>query len=322
MAEKTALNKEPTTKPAPKQDAKLPETTKRGSWKYRGKWVNKEGFLVDNYGQVLPDQKQAFVPAKSNPFVTAPTTPTTPDGKKRLTGQEIISKRDEAIARELGRQIPDYLRQTAEFDPRTFQQEYEPQYEQGMQRAYDTIYNEFNRRNEEVFAKQNQDLQQSLVERGLDPNSPAYQALTKQLAQQQSDARQAAQSQAWQAAQGYQQQGYQQAVGTAMLPGQIMEPSLALYGAQYKQRGAEELQRQQAEYARQLQELEGQQRLQQIRAGRGGGGGGMGPFDQYMAQQIMQGYAPQGPSVSAGNAAAQGFATGIGAGMTNYLTRG
>lgn len=320
-----ALAKDPTGKPPAKKptaNKNLPSQTSHGSWKYQGKWVNEQGYLVDNYGKQRPGQTKPFVPANKNPFGKPAEEDKKPEKKKPPTAQQKIEKADLSMGVTMGKEMQDYLKQMGQFDPRTFQQQYEPQFEQGMQRAYDTIYNEFNRRNEEEFARQNEQLQLSLAERGLDPNSPAYQGMTKQLAQQQNDARQAAQSQAWQAAQGYQQQGFQQATGTALLPGQVMEPMTNLYGMQYQGRLSQQQLQQKYEYDRKLQQLIGQQRQQEIAAqkkggGGGGGGGGMDPFQRYMAEQIMAGYGPQQQQPNPWNTAAAGFAQGVGAGITN-----
>lgn len=214
------------TRGAMGKDPSLPETSKRGNWKYNGQWVNPQGFKVDNYGKVLPGQKSAFVPTNANPF--APKTAALPAEKKAgppppPTAQDKINSGMESL-------VQQGLNSAQNFNPNTFQQNYQPQFQQGMQRAYDTIYNQFERKNQDIFARQNEQLQQSLVERGLDPNSPAYAALTKQLSEQQAGARQDAQDAAWQAAQGYQQQGFTQATGTALLPSQMAAPYMDLYG--------------------------------------------------------------------------------------------
>lgn len=240
--------------------------------------------------------------------------PAKPPTKKKPTSAQKIKTGDVRIGTRLAQEIPEFLQQIGQFDPRTFQQQYEPQFEQGMQRAYDTIYNEFNRRNEQEFAKQNEQLQLSLAERGLDPNSPAYQALTKQLAQQQNDARQNAQSQAWQAAQGYQQQGYQQATGTALLPGQVMQPMQQLYEQQYGGRLTGQQLAQKYQYDRKLQELIGKQQMAQV-------GAQTAVERDRIAAQIMGGYGNQQPQPNPWNTAIAGAATGLGAGTSNALLR-
>ena len=296
------------------KDPKTPPTSKRGNWKFNGVWVNKDGFKVDNYGKVLPGQTKPYVPANKNPFAPKASTPTT-QGPAAPTAQEDIESGMQGLVQE----GIDYAQG---FDPNTFQQQYEPQFEQGMQRAYDTIYNQFERKNQEQFARQNEQLQQSLVERGLDPNSPAYAALTKQLAEQQASARQDAQSEAWQAAQGYQQQGFTQATGSALLPSQIASPYLELYGqGQQLQFTGSEAEKQRQWQARQNQ-LEMQNRLK-ISQKQGGGGGGGNSAEAALAAYTMGQYGNQGQNSgqSNTNAAIGGAAQAFGAGITGRLNR-
>jgi hypothetical protein len=294
------------------KDPKTPSTSKRGNWQFNGQWVDKEGYKVDGYGKRLGNQTKPFVPANKNPFAPKPSTPTT-QGPAAPTAQQNIQTGMQGLVQE----GIDYAQG---FDPNTFQQQYEPQFEQGMQRAYDTIYNQFERKNQEQFARQNEQLQQSLVERGLDPNSPAYAALTKQLAEQQGSARQDAQNAAWQAAQGYQQQGFTQATGSALLPSQIASPYLELYGqGQQLQFTGSEADKQREWQARQNQ-LEMQNRLQIAK--RQGGGGGNSAEAAYAAYTMGQyGNQRQNNGQSTGNAAVTGVTQGVSQGIVGRLNR-
>lgn len=295
------------------KDPKTPKTSKRGNWQFNGQWVDKEGYKVDGYGKRFGNQAKPYVPANKNPFAPKASTPTT-QGPAAPTAQQNIESGMQGLVQE----GIDYAQG---FDPNTFQQQYEPQYEQGMQRAYDTIYNQFERKNQEQFARQNEQLQQSLVERGLDPNSPAYAALTKQLAEQQASARQDAQSEAWKAATGYQQQGFTQATSSALLPGQIASPYLELYGqGQQLQFTGSEADKQRQWQARQNQ-LEMQNRLA-VAKRQGGGGGGYSADEAALAGRIMGGYGPQqSGGQSTGNAIATGVAQGTTQGIVGRLNR-
>ena len=304
-------------KTAMAKDPKTPSTSKRGNWQFNGQWVDKEGYKVDGYGKRLANQAKPFVPAKQNPFAPKASTPTTqgPAAPAAPTPQQQIQGGLEGLVQE-------GIGDVRNFDPNTFQQEYQPQFEQGMQQAYDTIYNQFERKNQEQFARQNEQLQQSLVERGLDPNSPAYQALTKQLAEQQGSARQDAQNAAWQAAQGYQQQGFTQATGSALLPGQVASPYLELYGQQQGfQFTAAEAQRQRDfEEAIRRGDRASAERIAKM--SRGGGGGGVNADEAALAARIMGGYGPQqGGGQSNTNAAIAGGANALGAGIIGRLNR-
>jgi hypothetical protein len=300
------------------KDPKTPATSKRGNWKHKGQWVDKEGYRVDNYGKRLANQAKPFVAAKDNPFAPKTSTPTTqgPAASPTPTPQENIQSGMQGLVQE----GIDYSK---DFDPNTYQQKYEPQFEQGMQRAYDTIYNQFERKNQEQFARQNEQLQQSLVERGLDPNSPAYQALTRQLAEQQTSARQDAQNAAWQQAQGYQQQGYTQATGSALLPAQIASPYLELYGqGQQLQFTGSQADKQRQFEARQA-ELNRQNQLA-ISKRQGGGGQDPNAAANALAAYQMSLYGNQGQNrgQSTANAAVTGAAQAFGAGITGRLTGG
>lgn len=296
-------------KTAMAKDPKTPATSKRGNWKHNGVWVDKEGYKVDNYGKRLDGQKQPFVAANKNPF--APKTPAAPTAPAAPTTQQQIQTGMEGL-------VNQGVQDANQFNPDTFQQEYEPQFEQGMQRAYDNIYQQFERRNQERFGREQEQLQQSLVERGLDPNSPAYAAMTRQLGEQQNAARQEAQSAAWQAAQGYQQQGFNQATGTALLPGQVASPYLSIYGQQQSQQFTAD----EAEKQRRFQAEEAKKAFQRQRSlPRGSGGGGSSAAEQALANMIMGGYGPSGQSSSALNAGVTGAAAGIGNALTAGLLR-
>lgn len=305
-------------KTAMAKDPKTPPLSRRGNWKFNGQWVDKEGYKVDNYGKRLANQAKPFVPAKQNPFAPKASTPTTqgPAAPAAPTPQQQIQGGLEGLVQE-------GIGDVRNFDPNTFQQQYQPQFEQGMQRAYDTIYGQFERKNQEQFARQNEQLQQSLVERGLDPNSPAYQALTRQLADQQNTARQDAQNAAWQAAQGYQQQGYQQATGTALLPSQMASPYLDLYGQQQGISAQQQEAQRQRDFEEALRRGDRASAERIAKMSRGGGGGGSNADEAALAARIMAGYGPQqGGSQSTLNAGIAGAAQGVGAGITRGLMGG
>lgn len=318
--------KKPETKPAPKSSGKgamakepsTPATSKRGNWQFNGQWVDKEGYKVDGYGKRLGGQSKPFVPAKQNPFAPKASTPTTqgPPAPAAPTPQEQIQGGMEGLVRE----GIDYAR---DFNPTTFQGKYEPGFQEGMQREYDRVYSQFERKNQDLFAQQNQQLQQSLVERGLDPNSPAYQALTKQLAEQQTSARQDAQNAAWQQALGAQQQFFNQATGTALLPSQIASPYLELYGQQQgltAQQQEAQRQRDFDEAMRRGDRASAERIAQMSRGGGGGGNAAQNAYAQYVMNQYQQPQQGQGQSTL--NAGVAGAAQGIGAGITRGLVGG
>lgn len=317
--------KKPETKPAPKSSGKgamakepsTPATSKRGNWQFNGQWVDKEGYKVDGYGKRLGGQTKPFVPAKQNPFAPKASTPTTqgPAAPAAPTPQEQIQGGMEGLVRE----GIDYAR---DFDPTTFQGKYEPGFQEGMQREYDRVYSQFERKNQDLFAQQNQQLQQSLVERGLDPNSPAYQALTKQLAEQQTSARQDAQNAAWQQALGAQQQFFNQATGTALLPNQIASPYLELYGQQQGLTAQQQEAQRQRDFDEAMRRGDRASAERIAKMSRGGGGGGNASQNAYANYVMSQYQQPQqGQGQSTGNAVVSGIAQGTSAAFINNLMK-
>lgn len=221
-----------------------------------------------------------------------------------------------------GEAYQDITQQFRDFDPMQMQQQYEQVYSQEMDRARQNVMGQFERRNAEEFARQQEDVQRQIVERGLDPNSPAAQGLYKQLNVRQDLARQEALSAAEQAAQGIQQQMFGQAGQIAMMPYEqwqaIQQPYIAGIGAQYSQQQLTQQQQFEAQQAR----LNRQAQERIARMSRGGGGGGQaGPslYERMEAQALAQGYG-QGqqqinPWATAAQGAAQGFGMALGAGL-------
>lgn len=207
--------------------------------------------------------------------------------------------------------------QAQQFDPRTFQQQYEGQFGSEMDRYRQNIMGQFERRNAEEFARQTQELEQSLAERGLDPSSPAAQSLREQLTKRQDLARQEALSAAEQGAYGVQQQAFGQAQATAMMPGQIWGQFADPYMAQ-----------QRFGFETELQKMQNRQRRWEIKnqprggGGGGGGGGGMDPWQMYWASQLNQNFQPQQPQPDPIAQGAQGLLQGIGLGVGQMMGKG
>jgi hypothetical protein len=208
-------------------------------------------------------------------------------------------------------QMSGYAKQ---FDPRTFQSQYEPVYSQEMERARQNVLGQFERRNVEEFGRQTQELERSIAERGLDPAGEAARALRKQVTERQDLARQEALSAAENAAQGVQQQMYGQATGTALLPQQIASGFLDPYMQSQQQQFAGQQGDLAFEREKQLAAQRQKYNLQTIaKTPRGGGGGGQQPdyYGQYLLGTLGQGY-NQTPQINPYAAAAQGIAGGFG----------
>jgi hypothetical protein len=212
-----------------------------------------------------------------------------------------------------------------QFDPRTFQQEYETGFNQEMDRYRQNVMSQFERRNQRQFEQQRLATQQQIAERGLDPASPAAQELMRQQNEREDLARQEAMSSAEQGAYGIQQQAFGQARETALMPGQIAGQFIDPAMLGYQQAGAMNLAQQQTQAAMEQQRLQGRQRLQEIRAtprgGGGGGGGGMDPFQQYMLQQTMSRYDQGTPQPNLGAQIVGGAVQGATGQITGNLNR-
>jgi hypothetical protein len=241
--------------------------------------------------------------------------PAAPTGPAQPTLEEL----GEQPLRQGGEAYSDIVGRFKEFDPYQMQQKYEMGFTQEMDKARQNVLSQFERRNAEQFARERQATEQSIVERGLDPNSPAAQGLMRDLNDRQDRARQEAQSAAEQAAYGVQQQAFGQAGTLANMPYEqlqaILPPYLAGLANQYTGQAAQ--QQQQFD----LEKLREAARLQKA-AGRGGGGGGYdsSAAERQFAQYIMNQYGQQqGGQVqpSTGQSAAQGLAQGVVLGVAN-----
>jgi len=233
-----------------------------------------------------------------------------PTGPQQPTLEEL----SEQPIREGAGAYTDIVGQFKEFDPYQMQQKYEPGFTQEMDRARQNVLSQFERRNAEQFGRERQSTQQAIVERGLDPNSPAAQAMMRDLNDREDRARQEAANAAEQAAYSVQQQAFGQAGQLANMPFEqfqaIQGPYMAGLASQYTGQAA--TQQQQFD----LEKLREAARLQKA-AGRGGGGGGYDSsaaerqFAQYMMNQYgAQQGGQQQPSTG------QSIATGIAQGGT------
>jgi hypothetical protein len=288
-AKVTAMGKDP-SKEATK-DTGASKWTRIGAGQYK-----------DQYGNVLKGQKTRPTVNKGKPAPKAAETGTT-----QPTGPS-----PEQMGEDLYKQYADYARS---FNPQTFQQQYEPQFNEQMNKAYEATMNQFNLRNERAFAQQKEALDQEAANKGWSPSGELYQRRFREMQDAQNQARQEAQNQAWQQAQGVQQQGFQQATGTALLPAQIMEPAMFPYQAGMAQQYNMQTlgQQQQFEARQNALNRAAQERVARMSRGGGGGDNSMNAFDQYMMEQTAGRYAPQGPQVNP-------VATGLQSGAQSFAT--
>lgn len=327
MARKGALAKEPTKRVTQKNTNAT--TAKQGSsaaGQGASKWTRTgAGTYKDQYGNVLRGQRKA--PTRDMSQRNRPAAPTGPANEpppnvpfEQLDpGQQMSEMAD--VGGDLYSKMADYTRQ---FNPQTFQQQYEPQFQQAMDRARQGVMSQFEQRNAQAFQRERQDFETSMANKGIAPGGPQYNRELQALTDRQDRARQEAMNAAEQAAQGIQAQGYQQATGVAMLPGELQRQYQDPVMAQYGQYGNMTIAQFQAEQERQRQAEQFKQRRWEIkntpRSG-GGGGGGMDPLQQYQLAQLMGQYEQQGPKPNPIANAVSGIAQGASSAITQNLLR-
>lgn len=265
-----------------------------------------------------PQIKQLQGGIKKAGGVQAPA-PTGPTSFADMTREQQVEQGFEAGGQAYG----DIVNRFRNFDPYQMQSQYQPGFQSEMDKVRQNVMGTFERRNQEEFQRQQEDVQRQIAERGLDPASPAAQALYKQTNVRQDLARQEAMSAAETASYGIQDQVFGQAYKTAMAPYEqyqaIQAPYVAGVGAQYQ---GEQLTQQQ-QFAKELAALENKYKLQQIRAMPRGGGGGAQPgptlYERMQAETLGQGYGQQQPNPWAN--VAQGVATGATGAITNWALK-
>ena len=207
------------------------------------------------------------------------------------------------------------------FDPYQMQQQYEPGFQQEMERARQNVLGQFERRNQRQFEQQRTSLQQQIAERGLDPASPAAKELMRQQNEREDMAAQEAMTAAEQAAYGVQEQAFKQSGQLAMMPYEqwqaIQQPYIAGIGQQYNMQQLQA--QQQFEREQQRRQMASAERIARMSRG---GGGQAGPtlYDRMEAEGLSTGY-PQGQQMNPWAVGAQGFAQGVGAGITNWALK-
>ena len=124
-----------------------------------------------------------------------------------------------------------------QFDPNKPFAGYEMGFGEARDKAYGDVMSQFNRSMEPEFQRQNAEFQQRMADQGLDPNSGAYQAQYKALADAQNNARLNAQSQASQQAYQVQQQAFGQGQVATMMPFEQWQASKEPFILPYQQAG-------------------------------------------------------------------------------------
>jgi hypothetical protein len=273
-----------------------------------GVYRDTKGKLVTSGGKPLPgrgrreDEKKPK--PKPTPTQTAPTTPAPP------TPEELA----EQSLRQGAGAYTNITNRFEEFDPYKMEQEYEMGFTQEMDRARQSVLSQFERRNAEQFGRERQSTQQAIAERGLDPNSPAAQAMVRDLNDREDRARQEAANAAEQAAYGVNAQAFGQAYKTALSPAEYFQAIQSPYVAGLQGQFASEQEKQRFEYEKQLNEQKFKQAQKLQKSGGGGQSQDGNAYANYVASMYGQ---PQQPQQSTGQAVATGITQGTTLGIVN-----
>jgi hypothetical protein len=201
-------------------------------------------------------------------------------------------------------------------------EQYQPQFEQEMERARQNVMGQFERRNNQAFAQQRQDFETTMANKGIAPGSQQYQLELKSLNDRQDMARQEAMGAAEQAAYGVQQQQFGQAGDLAMRPyeqwGVLQQPYMAGIGAQYQAREAQ-LQRDFEDAMRRGDRASAERIAGMARRGGGGGAPQMSEYEILERNSLNTGYPGKQPNTGA--QVVGGVVQGVGGQITNRLNR-
>jgi hypothetical protein len=271
-----------------------------------GVYRDPKGNLVTSGGKPLPGRgrREDEKKPKPKPTPAAPTTlaPPTPEE----LAEQPLRQGTEAYT--------DITGQFKEFDPYEMEQKYEMGFTQEMDRARQSVLSQFERRNAEQFGRERQSTQQAIAERGLDPNSPAAQAMVRDLNDREDRARQEAANAAEQAAYGVNAQAFGQAYKTALSPAEYFQAIQSPYVAGLQGQFASEQEKQRFEYEKQLNEQKFKQAQKLQRSGGGGQSQDGNAYANYVASMYGQ---PQQPQQSTGQAVATGITQGTTLGIAN-----
>lgn len=320
-AKKTALSKEPKTKA--KEDQNLRRVSPGIYRNSSGELVNSKGNRINRSGQRRADKAEGEKKVEKE---TKPAPPPGPTGREDPTAfnRQTAGQQVGNVQTEVGQNMMGYLQQLQQqgaFNPGDYTQDY--------QDAYNNVYNQFEAQNARTFGEQAQNVEEMIVQRGLDPAGKQAERLRTQMAEDQGSLRRQAQLAAEQAGRAVEQQRFERELTTYNVPTQQIAALSGLFSGQV---GSVEAERQ--------RQFEGEQgkltreqamKIAEMNKKAAGGGGGADPFALMQAeyehkrnllfdQAALQGNQGQGGQNPL-NSAASGFAQGFGAGLGSSLGR-
>lgn len=318
MAKKTTKPTSNANKP-PKKGAMAQDPKEKPKGLTRlssGVYRDPKGNLVNSQGKPLPGGRPPKKDKPGKPDKSPkPTTQAPAPGTPTETAPPTMEDLGDQPVRAGGEAYEKVTEDFENFDPYAMQQKYQMGFTQEMDRARQNVLSQFERRNAEQFGRERQSTQQAIAERGLDPNSPAAQAMVRDLNDREDRARQEAANAAEQAAYGVQEQAYKQSYQTAMSPAEyfqaIQSPYVAglqgQYGSEQQVFAATEAEKQR-KFEAQQEKLRRQQQERLARSGGGGGSQDSNALPNYIMNQYGQ---PQQPQQSATQSAATGIANAV-----------
>ena len=273
-----------------------------------GVYRNSQGQLTNSSGKRVDSQGRILKGTGSQPSGNTSAGPKTGKDFSQLTPEQQGNQMGDVS----GRFGMDILGRAAQFDPNNPWANVQQQgFTDQMSAARQSVMGEFERTMAPEFQRQDAEFNQRMAEQGIDPNSGAYQAQFRAIKESQNNARNQAQSQAFQLGSQYQQQGYDQFMGGQKLPFEQYAATSEMWKLPY----SAQMEAIQAEKNRQAQ----------LAAARSGGGATVraaqiqadAARDVAATQNINQYNRPQ--QQNPWSAAAQGVGTGFGAGAAKQI---
>lgn len=235
-----------------------PKLTRLSPGVYRneqGELTNSKGQRTDSRGRVMKNPP----PAKEKaPKPTPPTKQRPPQTEEDKFRNMDIPKQDREVYEDAGSFYNQMVGNAMKFDPNNPGAGYQQAFTDQLNQARESVMGQFERSMAPQFEREQREFEQRMAERGIDPNSGAYQAQYKAMMDSQNNQRLNAQAQAFQLGGQYQQQGFEQATTGQMMPFQQWQAMQDPWKLQYAAR-------QEAEQ----KERDRQAALQQARIGAG-----------------------------------------------------
>ena len=273
-----------------------------------GVYRNAQGQLTNSSGKRIDSQGRILKGTGSTPAGNTQAAPKTEKDFSQLTPEQQGNRMGDVS----GRFGMDIIGRAGQFDPNNPWANVQQQgFTDQMNAARQSVMGEFERTMAPEFQRQDAEFQQRMAEQGIDPNSGKYQAEFRAIKESQNNARNQAQSQAFQLGSQYQQQGYEQFMGGQKLPFEQYAATSDMWKLPY----ASQMEAIQAEKNRQAQ----------LAAARSGSGASIraaqiqadAARDVAAQQNINQYNQPQRQNPL--SAAAQGLGTGFGAGAARQI---